>query len=299
MTNILIVDDSEVDRALAQELLKREAQWSVRAAENGQRALALLQELPPDIMVTDLQMPGMDGLELVTAARDSHPDLPVILMTAHGSEVLALEALHRGAASYVPKSQLVDMLLPAVKQVLSLASADRGHERLIHCMTAADFTFCLENDLSLIRALAGFLKGIVGDIGLCDAAGRLRVGMALEQALHNALYWGNLEITPDDIEDAREQLLLGRTVDLVEQRRTQAPYCDRRIAVHVRIAPDEARFVVRDDGRGFNAASLSSPIQPHDMEEERGRGLVLMRSFMDEIAYNDVGNEVTLVKRRG
>ena len=79
-----------------------------------------MKESPPDVVVTDVQMPEMDGLEFVTAARDLHPDVPVILMTAHGSERCALEALERGAASYVPKSQLVDTLLASVMQVLSL-----------------------------------------------------------------------------------------------------------------------------------------------------------------------------------
>ena len=122
--------------------------------------------------------------------------------------------------------------------------------------------------------------------------------MALEQALHNALYWGNLEITLDDIEDAREQLILGKYMDLVEQRRTKTPYCDRRVRVHARIGPEEAEFVVRDEGRGFNVAAVPDSNHPGDLEKEGGRGLVLMRAFMDEVTYNETGNEVTMIKRR-
>jgi CheY-like chemotaxis protein len=298
MTRILVVDDSAVDRAFAREILEREPDWTVECAENGLKAVARMKESPPDLVVTDLQMPGMDGLEFVTVARDAYPGVPVILTTAHGSESLALEALQQGAASYVPKSQLVDMLLPTVKQVLSLAGAGRSHERLNECLTMSEFSFCLENDLSLVHALVDLVQGIVGGIGLCDAAARRCVGMAVEQAIHNALYWGNLEITADDIEDAREQLLLGKEVDLVEQRRNQMPYRDRRIHVHARMGPQEARFVVRDEGPGFNVTNVAGSNNPSDLEKEGGRGLVLMRAFMDEVTYNDVGNEVTLVKRR-
>lgn len=216
MATILVVDDSAVDRALARELLGKEPHWKIEHAENCQEALMRMKESPPDVVVTDLQMPGMDGLEFVTVWCDFHSGVPVILMTAHGSESLALEALQRGAASYVPKSQLVDTLLVTVKQVLALARADRSHRRLIECLTTAECAFSLENDLALVHALVDLVQGIVGGTGLCDLAGRLRVGMALEQALHNALYWGNLEITLDDIEEAREQLLLGKEIDFVE-----------------------------------------------------------------------------------
>jgi CheY-like chemotaxis protein len=298
MPSVLVVDDSGVDRALAKGLLEREPEWTVACAENGQEAIARIKQAPPDIVVTDLQMPGMDGLELVTTVRASHSDVPVILMTAHGSELLALEALERGAAGYVPKSQLVDMLLPTVKQVTSLARADRSHKRLIQYLTTAELTYRLENDLALIHALVDDLQNLVGGIGLCDFSGRIRVGMALEQSLLNALYWGNLEITPDDIEDAREQLILGKKVDLVDQRRNQATYRDRRIMIRVSLSPDEARFTVRDEGRGFNVTKLTGPTDPRDLHEEGGRGLVLMRAFMDEVNYNDVGNEVTMIKRQ-
>ncbi len=98
MTNVLVVDDSLVDRALVAELLGKEPGWKIAQAENGAEALAWMKESPPDVVVTDVQMPEMDGLEFVTAARDLHPDVPVILMTAHGSEALALDALERGAA---------------------------------------------------------------------------------------------------------------------------------------------------------------------------------------------------------
>ncbi len=298
MTSILIVDDSAVDRALAGELLGKEPDWTIEQAENGEEGLRRIQESPPDLVVTDLQMPGMDGLELVTAARDSGSVVPIILMTAHGSEELALEALARGAASYVPKSQLVDILLPSVKQVLSLARADRSHKRLIECLTATEFTFSLENDLSLINALVDLMQGMVDGVGLCDPLGRLRVGMALEQALHNAIYWGNLEITLDDIEEAREQMLLGKAFDLVDKRRSEMPYQGRRVRVRARICPEEAEFVVGDEGRGFNVGSVPGADCADDLARAGGRGLVLMRTFMDEVTYNDAGNEVTMIKRR-
>src|SRR5437764_9766136 len=100
---VLIVDDSPVDRCLMAGLLETELSLRVRFAADGAEALALIEREPPGLILTDLQMKPMDGLELVGAVRARHPLVPVILITAYGSEEIAVQALRRGAASYVPK----------------------------------------------------------------------------------------------------------------------------------------------------------------------------------------------------
>ena len=141
MATILVVDDSAVDRRLVGGLLEKDDHWRVEYAENGSEALTRMKDAAPDLVITDLQMPEMDGLELVAAARVHCPQVPVILITAYGSEMLAVEALEQGAATYVPKTQLADKLSDTVKDVLALARADRSYARLIDCLSTADFSF--------------------------------------------------------------------------------------------------------------------------------------------------------------
>jgi CheY-like chemotaxis protein len=295
---VLVVDDSAVDRRLVQGLLQQRPDWKLEFAENGRQALARLQTSRPDVVVTDLQMPEMDGLDLVRAVRIHFTDLPVILMTGKGSEELAVEALEQGAASYVPKAHLAEMLPDVLEQVLALVRADRSYEKLIECMERNEFTFQLGSDPALIDPLVDLVQQMVSGMRLCDAIERVRVGVALEQALLNALFRGNLELRPEEIERSRELLMEGKGGDLLAQRRDSAPYRDRRIQVDVRITPREARFVVRDEGPGFDVASVPAPGDPGALEKEGGRGLVLMRTFMDEVTFNERGNEVTMVKRR-
>ncbi len=137
MATVLVVDDSAVDRRLVGGLLGKKFPDSIEYAADGVEALARMKTVAPDVVVTDLTMPAMDGLELVRRVRKEHPEIPVILMTAYGSESLALEALNQGAASYVPKSQLGDRLVDTVEEVLSLSRADRHHARLLDCLKAA------------------------------------------------------------------------------------------------------------------------------------------------------------------
>src|SRR5437763_16278397 len=105
MTRILVVDD---DRPQAEEfgVLLRDGGCEVMLAGNGREAMDLLRHDVPDVVLTDLDMPEMDGLELVQAVRRDYPALPVILMTEMGNEDVAAKALRHGAASYVRKRGL-------------------------------------------------------------------------------------------------------------------------------------------------------------------------------------------------
>src|SRR4051794_4060263 len=93
---VLIVDDNPLDRRLACAILEKAGAVRTLAAADGREALALVERQAPAVVVTDLQMPEMSGLELVDALSERHPGLPVILMTGHGSEEVAFQALRRG-----------------------------------------------------------------------------------------------------------------------------------------------------------------------------------------------------------
>ncbi len=288
MTTILIVEDSAVDRRVVGGLLTQNGQQALEYASNGTEALARMKESVPDLIITDLQMPEMDGLELVAATRVHYPDVPVILVTAFGSELLATEALEKGAASYVPKSRLAEKLSQTVADVLALATAQRSYNQLIHCLSGTRFDFVLENHPPLVDALVNLVQEMALGTGFCDRNGRLQIGVALKEALSNALYHGNLELGPQESTP---------TDDVIRQRREQSPYDGRKIFVNVTLSPDEARFVIRDEGPGFDVSVIPEADDPSVLTAGHGRGFSLMRSFMDEVTYNDAGNEVTMVKR--
>lgn len=297
MTRILVVDDSAVDRRLASGLLENIPHVEIEFAEDGLEALEQMKIREPDLVLTDLQMPKFDGLKLVQAMGLHHSGVPVVLMTRQGSEEIAIEALKQGAASYVPKSQLADRLEETVTAVLTHKDSDRSYERLIECSKKTEFEFELVNDATLIDPLTDLVQQIAVSMGVCASADRLRMGLALEEALLNAIYHGNLDISNDDLQSARENLMTGGK-DIVAERQSTEPYKDRRVRVEIKILPEEARFVIRDEGKGFNASEVPETNVAQAMEGEAGRGLILMRTFMDEVRFNDVGNEVTMVKRR-
>jgi len=289
---LLIVDDSEIDRLVAANLVTRGLGWDVDQADNGARAVDAIARQVPDVVLTDLHMAEVDGLELVRAIRRGQPLVPVVLMTAYGNEEIAIRALQEGAASYVPKRLLERDLTATLERVLAVARVGRQRQRLLSRITRTETDFALENDASLLSALRALLQEAVEGIGLVDGTDRTRVGIALEEALTNAMYHGNLEVSSALRQQDDAYLRLGR------QRCGEPPYRDRRVHVSVRLSPEEAVYVIRDEGPGFDLSALPDPTDPANLEKYSGRGLLLIRTFMDEVRHNPAGNQITLVKRR-
>jgi len=289
---VLVVDDSELDRRLVGGLLERQEKWDVIYAHDGREALQSFASSIPDLVLTDLQMPEMDGLELVAAIKSDYPLTPVVLMTAQGSEEIASEALRRGAASYVPKRKLAEDLIETVERVLAAAREDRVHSRLMHHLTDCNARFVIGSDLHLIRVLAGYLQQLLRCMPLGDETERLRVGIAVEEALKNAYYHGSLEVSTGTGWPNRKAMH-----ELVEARQAEEPYRNRKIFVEASVSRAEARFTIRDEGPGFDVATLPAATENINLAPTSGRGLSLMRSIMNEVQFNSAGNEVTLVKR--
>jgi anti-sigma regulatory factor (Ser/Thr protein kinase) len=217
-------------------------------------------------------------------------------MTGQGSETLALEALERGAASYVPKGQLADKLVDTVKQVLAVARADSRYQRLTECFVKNQISAELDNDPGLISPLVDLVQKMLTDMRFCDAPERVHLGIALEEALLNAFCHGTLALPPEHVQQARAELSQGRVAACIQERWSHPSCRDRKVFVDVQIGQKEARFIVRDQGAGFAHSAIPVRHDPKTLERGHGRGLVLMRHFMDEVAFNDTGNEVTLVK---
>lgn len=291
MTRILVVDDVLADQRLAGGLLSKQPGFEIEYAANGREALDLFDARRPDLVLTDLQMPEMDGLELVAALRERSAGTPVVLMTARGSEETATEAIQRGAASYVPKRSLARELVDTVSRVLAVAAEAGGERRLLRRLE--ELSFVLENDRLLISSLVAQVRRVFRDRGFLNDSECLRASNAIDEALQNAYYHGNLEVS-SKLRDRADNAFH----DLASARRLQPPYRDRRIHFRLRFEESAARITIVDEGPGFDVSTVPNPTDPEFFERSHGRGVFLMRTFMDEVSFNSRGNEVVLVKRK-
>src|SRR5262249_42014602 len=114
---VLIVDDERSMRELLNIVLSREG-YHVITAESGGEAISVLQRQPVDLLISDIRMPDIGGVDVLRAAKQGDPDVPVIMMTALASTDPAVEAMRLGASDYVTKPFDVDELKIVVRHAL-------------------------------------------------------------------------------------------------------------------------------------------------------------------------------------
>ena len=127
--NILVVDDEPNARTALAEILKSEG-YAVETAGDGFKAMARMAEFAPDLVLTDLKMPGLDGVELMKKVKEQDPELPVIVMTAFGAVETAVSAMREGAADYLQKPLNSDELLIVLERALERTKLRREASEL-------------------------------------------------------------------------------------------------------------------------------------------------------------------------
>ncbi len=130
MPSLLIVDDELSMRQFLTHLFQRDGH-TIRTAENGRQAMELLRQQPADVVISDVKMPDMGGIELLRAARELQPNIEIIMMTAFSNEGAAHEAFLLGAFDFVHKPFDNDFLKEKVSRALKQISLKRENEVLI------------------------------------------------------------------------------------------------------------------------------------------------------------------------
>lgn len=120
MITLMLVDDQSIVRqGLRRRLLLEPDITVVGEASSGEQALALVESIAPDIVLMDVEMPGMDGITATAAMRANFQQSPVVMMSIHDDAHTRAQALAAGAAAFVEKRGAVEILLATIRQVAS------------------------------------------------------------------------------------------------------------------------------------------------------------------------------------
>ncbi|MBD1941622.1 hybrid sensor histidine kinase/response regulator, partial [Coleofasciculus sp. FACHB-712] len=164
---ILVVDDSPDNLFLVQTILEEEG-YQITLAENGRSALNEIEQSPPDLVLLDVMMPGMDGYEVTRRVRDNTklPFIPILLITAH-DHASVVEGLDTGADDFIRKPVQVDELLARVRSLLRLKHSVDERDQIAR--QREDFVSWLTHDLrtpivAAERMLALFRQGALGEL---------------------------------------------------------------------------------------------------------------------------------------
>lgn len=125
MEKILIIDDDKISLKIIREILERSG-YQISQAENGESGLKMMRSIRPSLVISDFQLPGIDGLEVLAEIHKISIGLPVILLTGHGDVPLTIKSIQRGAFDYLEKPIDSTQLRTTVQKALISAKVSRG-----------------------------------------------------------------------------------------------------------------------------------------------------------------------------
>ena len=274
MGKILVVDDDRTTRHLIA-LQLRGAGHSVAQAGDGKKALEKARREPFDLVVLDVWMPGMDGLELLEKLRELRPPPRVVMMTADDASETMLRAIQRHAYRYLSKPVEPAQLLEVVRAALAAGPEQRPIEVVSARADWVELLVPCERESA--ERIREFLARLDSDL---PEDVRTRVGQAFGELLMNAIEWGG---KLDPTKTVRISCLRARRMLL---------------------------YRIADPGQGFSFEGLehSALANPPDRPTEHmlvregkglrpgGFGLLMTRQLVDELLYNEKQNEVVFIK---
>jgi len=294
--HILLIDDDTNILAMVGEALVHYG-LKVHPFAEGRRALRLLEDADSpqfDLVITDINMDGMNGFEVINRVKSTRPSLPVILMTGEASLDFAIRAMRMGASNLFQKPLILKELVNSVFHLVELHRELRltavGLQGLVEERRHFQFK---ARELN-IPSMVGHLTDRLVDMGLARPTNVDVIGMAFHEALVNALEHGCLEMDSSLKGDLFAQDSFAATK---QERMADPAYADRRIDVQSHVTPQRFEVSITDDGPGFDVTRVNRFIDA-GLGKQCGRGLAMIQMVMDEVSHNPKGNQIRLVLNR-
>ena len=290
--NLLIADDTAEVLNFLQDFFVK-AGHSVFCARDGEEALKILQNEEIDGIFCALTMPKLGGLELLKEVQSANSRRPLVILCPPNDSENALNALQLGACDYLLKAINPLELQRTLDRVVSLQEGFHFSAYAMDHLLQETRTLEIGNDFNGLNRIIAFMTQDLPSYGILNQEQLFRMNMLLKEAIENAIFHGNLELRSEMRRENPE--LFYKTA---AQKRDVDPYKDRKLILQYDISRNSAKYVVRDEGKGFVHADLLDPADPDNLLRIEGRGLIMIMNFMDEVFWNDRGNEVTMVRYR-
>lgn len=294
---ILLVDDEPPIVEYLARKIKQVAKYDTIIANNGQEAIQLLQENSVHLVITDLVMPYMGGIELLKTIRKRWSQIPVVILTGYGTLHDAIEAVKYGASNFILKPFDMSELFAVIEKIFSMMEEQEDTIEVINFVNFEDISFTIPNSIEAIRQVVHLLMQKTSRYWNINRDDLMDLHVCLYEALVNAYEHGNLEVDSQLKHKIHEDPTQSYEVFLIQRAQTD-PYKDKKIYVEFKIDQEKLVCKVIDEGNGFNFLNLDNPLDPDNMLKAAGRGLMLIHSMVDDVKFNDSGNSITLTKKR-
>ena len=290
--NILIADDTvEVLEFLKDFFVK--ADHCVFCASDGEKALKILNKEEINGIFCALTMPKLGGLELLQEVKSANSRRPLVMLCPPNDGENALNAIQLGASDYLIKPINVLELQRTLDRVATLNEGFHFSAYALDHLLQETRTLEIGNDFDGLNRVIAFMTQDLPSYGILKHEQLFRMNMLLKEAIENAIFHGNLDLSSEKRSE-NPKLFYEKAM----QRREADPFQNRKVTLQYDISRNSAKYVVRDEGKGFAHSELLDASNPDNLLRIEGRGLIMIMNFMDEVFWNDRGNEVTMVRYR-
>lgn len=296
MKTVLIADDEEIILSLVQEYLA-EFGYNVLTTTNGDDALKLIKENPKiDLILTDVKMDKISGLELLKLVKDFRKDLPVIIISGYKTIDNTIEALRFGAVDFITKPFNLSDLKKVVDRIFSSREKEDFIKKLVHYNKKLAVVYQFVTRELDTEAVSRYLSDLLIQYKVCNPGEATQFYIVFNEAIVNAVEHGSLEL-PSELK--KDDISEKDFVREKEKRLKDDKYGLKKISISLEILEEKFIFSVEDEGPGFDyqkiLQSLNDPVPNLDAY---GRGFMFMMHMMDNIDFNDKGNKIILTKFR-
>jgi DNA-binding response OmpR family regulator len=290
MKKILIIDDEKQVRDVLNIALNEEGYESLQAP-SGEQGVDLFKSSEPDIVITDVMMPGIDGIEVTKQMRAHRDDIDVVVMSGFGTEELVINALRAGASNYIKKPIVFDELFKIIDDIIFKRENRKRYEISRDVVESEQKSLVIGNDLSRVW---GTVNQILFNTQVAvDHTTLEGMCIGLYELLINAIEHGNLGITFQDKSDALEN---NTYTELLQNRMENAEKEGKVVRIHSDYSPSSMSIDIQDQGNGFDLEKLPNITDAASILMDHGRGILLANLFYDSVAYEEPGNRVKISK---
>ena len=258
---ILIIDDEEEIR-ISLSTIVEQLDIIPMTASNGLVALDLLESEKIDLIITDLMMPEMDGLQFIVESRKLNPRIPIAVISGYADIKNATFALTRGAFNFITKPFTIKEVENVIRKGLRLRELALGTDRLLKTIrNRTEIT--IPSYPHLLPSVSFYVLKECQWRGIDNENLLNNISVCVDEIMTNALIHGN-EGNPK-----------------------------KTIAITLQFDNEKFTFTIQDEGNGFDVKAFKQQLQQNTIDIPNKRGLFIVEYLSDEISFNDKGNEVT------
>ena len=306
---ILIAEENQEACSALAEVLKS-CGHLLKVAQDGEEALTVFRETRPDLLFSGLTLPKLGGMELLREVQSDPREMLFVMICPMSDPEKIQQALKKGAADFLTRPiqerevlRTLDRLQSLKKGFVScpLDSSDPSNSESVDFsihptdpkagLVEESKTLEIKNDFESVHSLVNYLNQDLMRYGLVEDEELLTINTLLAEALENAIFHGNLEL-PKELRLENPQLFY----ETAKQKSGMEPYQNRRVLIQHAVSRNSFKYIIRDEGKGFEHTEIPDPTDPQNLFQLQGRGLLMISLFMDEMFWNERGNEITMIR---